>query len=69
VWIGTGSIDLFADEDITFARRLIGAGVPTELAVFQGGYHGFDLLAPEAAVSKRFAEGWKSALKRAFSKV
>jgi acetyl esterase/lipase len=68
-WIGTGSIDLFADEDITFARRLIGAGVPTELAVFQGGYHGFDLLAPEAAVSKRFAEGWKSGLKRAFSNV
>jgi acetyl esterase/lipase len=68
-WIGTGSLDLFADEDIAFARRLMVAGVSTELVVFAGGYHGFDLIVPDAAISMRFAEGWKSALKRAFSKV
>ena len=28
-WIGVGSIDLFASEDLEFARRLLLAGVPT----------------------------------------
>ncbi len=32
-FIGVGSIDLFAEEDIEFARRLVGAEVPTELIV------------------------------------
>ena len=68
-WIGTGSIDLFAEEDITYAKRLMAAGVPTELAVFQGGYHGFDVIAPSATVSRRFTEGWQSALRRAFATV
>ena len=67
-WIGTGAIDLFAQESIAYASRLMGAGVSTELAVFPGGYHGFNFLAPEAEVSKRFNEGWKSALRRAFAK-
>jgi len=67
-WIGTGALDLFAEESITFARRLMGAGVATELMVVPGAYHGFNLIAPEAAVSKRFTEGWKSALRRAFAK-
>ncbi len=66
-WIGTGSIDLFADEGITYARRLMDAGVPTELAVYPGGYHAFDMLVPDAAISRRFTESWKSYLRRAFT--
>ena len=66
-WIGTGSIDLFADEDVTYAQRLMRAGVPTQLLVVPGAYHGFDLLVQEAAVSKVFTESWKSALRRAFA--
>ncbi len=68
-WIGTGSIDLFADEDITYGRRLMDVGVPTELAVFPGGYHAFDIIAPDAAVSRRFTEAWKSALRRALATI
>ena len=43
-FIMTGTLDLFVDEDIEFARRLIAAGVPTELHVHPGAFHGFDLL-------------------------
>jgi acetyl esterase/lipase len=66
-WIGVGSIDLFADEDVEYARRLMDAGVATELNVFPGGYHAFDLLVPGAKVSQRFTESWRSALRRAFA--
>ena len=41
-WIGVGTLDLFHDEDVEYARRLQGAGVPCELEVVEGGYHGFD---------------------------
>ena len=68
-WIGTGAIDLFADEDVIFARRLLRAGVPTELLVIPGAYHGFDLLVQEATISKIFTASWKSALRRAFAAV
>jgi acetyl esterase/lipase len=52
---------------VEYARRLINAGVPTELQVIPGAYHGFDLLVPDAAVSKRFAVAWTIALNRAFA--
>jgi acetyl esterase/lipase len=42
-WIGVGTLDLFHDEAVEYARRLREAGVPCELTVVEGGYHGFDL--------------------------
>ena len=66
-WVGVGSIDLFVDEDVEYARRLIDAGVSTELHVYPGGYHAFDLVVPNASISKRFTESWMSALRRAFA--
>jgi acetyl esterase/lipase len=53
-WIGTAALDLFRDEDIDYARRLLEAGVPTELHVYPGAVHGFDLFAPDAEVTRRF---------------
>jgi acetyl esterase/lipase len=41
-FINVGALDLFVDEDIDYAQRLIRAGVPTELHVHPGGFHGFD---------------------------
>jgi acetyl esterase/lipase len=67
-FISVGALDLFVDEDIEYARRLIAAGVPTELHVVPGAFHGYDLLAPQAAVSRQFAESWKTALLRAYAK-
>jgi acetyl esterase len=43
-WIGVGTLDLFFDEDLDYARRLVGAGVPVELHTYAGAFHGFDLV-------------------------
>jgi acetyl esterase/lipase len=63
-FIGVGGIDLFVEEDIAYALRLIEAGVPVDLHVYPGGYHGFHLLVPDAAVSKQFNAELESALRR-----
>jgi acetyl esterase/lipase len=65
-FIGVGSIDLFVDEDVAYARRLIDSGVPTQLCVVPGAYHGFDLFAPEAPVSRAYRATCNAALARAF---
>jgi acetyl esterase/lipase len=65
-WIGTGSVDLFVNEDIEYARRLVDAGVRSDLLVVGGGYHGFDLFVPNASVSKNFTLARYNALARAF---
>ncbi len=41
-WIGVGSLDLFHDEALAYARRLQDAGVDATLHVVPGAYHGFD---------------------------
>jgi acetyl esterase/lipase len=64
-YIPVGALDLFVDENIEYAQRLIQAGVPTELHVYPGAFHGFDLFAPSAMVSKQFKADRDSALKRA----
>jgi acetyl esterase/lipase len=64
-YIGVGSIDLFVDEDIDYARRLIGAGVPTELDVVPGAFHAFELIASETEVATSFAKRRFEALRRA----
>ena len=66
-WIGVGSIDLFASEDLEFGRRLLLAGVPTELHLVPGAYHGFDRSVPQAPLSIAFTQALNTALSRAFS--
>jgi acetyl esterase/lipase len=68
-FIGVGSIDLFSNEDMTYAHRLMYSGVPAELLVVPGGYHGFDIFNPEASLSRLFARAWHEALQRAFSQI
>lgn len=67
-WIGVGTADLFAREDIAFAERLIAAQVPVELHVAPGGFHAFDQFAPDARASRRFQASWLSALGTAFTR-
>ena len=64
-YIAVGTLDLFLDEDIEYARRLMEAGVPTELHVYPGLFHGSDVLVPTAASSVRFIADRDAALKRA----
>lgn len=44
-WIGTGSLDLFLDENLDYARRLIAARVPVELHSYPGAVHAFQAVA------------------------
>lgn len=63
-YIPVGELDLFLDENIDYAQRLLAAGVPTELHVYPGAYHGFNGIAPRADVAQRFNTGRDNALKR-----
>jgi acetyl esterase/lipase len=53
-WIGVGTLDLFHDEDVAYAARLNAAGVPSELYVVPGAFHGFDIAFRRANVSQDF---------------
>ena len=64
-FIDVGELDLFRDEDITFAMRLLQAGVPTELHVYPGAYHASEVFAPIAALSQRIVATRLDALRRA----
>ncbi|MBS0334404.1 MAG: alpha/beta hydrolase fold domain-containing protein, partial [Proteobacteria bacterium] len=63
-FIGVGAIDLFVEENIEYASRLIQAGVATELIVVPGGFHGFDIFAPETDAAQTFERAKISALRR-----
>ncbi len=50
-----GELDLFRDEDIAYAQRLVAAGISTELHVHPDVPHAFEALVPTAAISERSA--------------
>ncbi|WP_416878463.1 alpha/beta hydrolase [Litorimonas sp.] len=64
--IATGSLDLFARENAQFAQRLKEQGVDVAFKSFSGAYHGFNVMVPNADISKRFhqfcVEGLKGGL-------
>lgn len=65
-FIGVGTIDLFVEEDITYAQRLIDAGVSAELIVVPGAYHGFDGNKAKS-IAQRFNAIKMDALRRALN--
>lgn len=66
-WIGVGTLDLFHDEDVEYARRLKESGVSCALHVVPGAFHGFDMLMRKASVSQAFWEEQARVLKVALS--
>ena len=64
-FISVGALDILLDENIDYAKRLLAAGVPTELHVYPSAYHGFDVVVADADVSKRAHRDQLAALKRA----
>jgi acetyl esterase/lipase len=62
-YLACGAIDLFLEENLDYARRLIRAGVATELHVYPGAPHGF-MMIEAAQVSKAFARDSMTALQR-----
>ena len=63
-YITVGDLDLFAGEAVDYAGRLIDAGISTELHVYPGGCHAFDVNVPNAGISKRFTADIHRALKQ-----
>lgn len=66
-YICVGALDLFLEEDLEYARRLARAGVPVELHVWPGAYHGFEL-ATGAALTRRAIDERVAVLACAFGR-
>lgn len=65
-FIQIGALDLFLEESLEYTRRLTRAGVPVELHVVPGGYHGFTL-ASDAPQTRLVNDLRAKALARAFT--
>ncbi|HMP55031.1 MAG TPA: alpha/beta hydrolase [Novosphingobium sp.] len=65
-FISVGALDLFLEENLDYARRLTRAGVPVELHVVPGAYHGAGMAA-DAPLNRQTASLRLAALKRAFA--
>lgn len=64
-FIDVGTLDLFRDEDLALAQRLLAAGVPTELHVHPGVYHAAEHYAPDAEAARHMWAVRFRALRRA----
>ena len=63
-FVTVGNLDGLLDEDLDYARRLIAAGVPTDVHVFADGPHAFDSMLPNTAIAaraRRALEDWLQA--------
>ena len=66
-FISVGSLDLFAQENLAFAARLMQDNVGVEMHLYPGAYHGFDRV-PEAQLSQHFVMDRSRAIKRAMGR-
>lgn len=64
-YIGIAELDLFVDECLEYAAKLLKGGVQTQLNVYPAAFHGFNRFAPEARVSKKFVADRDAALIKA----
>lgn len=62
-YVLTAELDPFRDEGISYATRLLNAGVSVELHVVRGATHCFDLLAPGSAIARRTTQDYHHALR------
>ncbi|MFI7444123.1 alpha/beta hydrolase [Nonomuraea indica] len=64
-FVDVGELEVFRDEDVDYAMRLVRAGVSTELHLYPGAFHGFDMMAPDTALGVRARQTRIAALGRA----
>jgi acetyl esterase/lipase len=58
-----GQLDPFRDETLTYVTRLCQAGVDVEFHLYPGGYHAFEVVSPDAAISQRVLTEYVGAAK------
>ncbi|WP_227503114.1 alpha/beta hydrolase [Moraxella bovoculi] len=63
-YIMVGGLDLFVNEDIDYANRLIKAGAATDLLVINGVYHAFEKVNPTSPQTKAYHATRTEAIKR-----
>jgi acetyl esterase/lipase len=66
-WIDVGAAELFRDENVAYASKLWEAGVQTELHVWEGAWHAFDIFAPASKVGKVCLETRFAWIRRVFA--
>ncbi|WP_129975398.1 alpha/beta hydrolase [Rhodococcus sp. Q1] len=66
-YIAVTSFDPLRDEGIDYAQRLTQAGVPTELHLYPGTFHGSSGVFPQAAISQRIDTDYTAAIRRALT--
>ena len=64
-YINVGDLDLFLEEDIAYAQALMRAGVPVELHVYPGAFHGSNTFVSRSHLSQRWSHDERAALARA----
>lgn len=63
-WIGVGTVDLFHDEAVAYARRLTACAVPCEIEIVPGAFHGFDVFDPKIPLVQAFRRSQIAALRK-----
>jgi acetyl esterase/lipase len=63
-WIGTGDIELFFDENRTYADRLVAAGAECTLDIVAGAPHGFETIARESRLAQDYVARARDWLRR-----
>ena len=64
-YINVGDLDLFLDEDIAYAQAMMRAGVPVELHVYPGAFHGSNGFVSRSALAARWRADERASLARA----
>lgn len=67
-YLDVGSADLFRDDVMAYGSALLQAGVPTELHVWPGGWHGFAEMAADTRLGRLANETRTSYLARAIGR-
>ncbi len=66
-FIAVGSLDLFVNENLDYASRLITAGVPTDLLVLNGVAHGIEVVSYDSPEAQRYMNARAEIVKTMFS--
>jgi acetyl esterase/lipase len=66
-----GSLEPFRDETEIYVENLRRAGIPVAFEMFEGAYHGFDMMVPNAPISRRanrfLMENFRTFVRRYFN--
>lgn len=65
LFLAVGALDLFIDQNLEYAQRMIRAGVPSELHVYPGAFHSFNRVGT-ASIAQRLRADYTQALIDAF---